>query len=245
MTGITDTCKVIRTKSRGQINMFCLGSTIGAARYPLFVNPLTSSNSMLPRPVVNSRPGGLSYVLFQTSWFIELSKTVEKYLFDYLGSLESSDRTTRLLQSINFCKKIPLSLRVCETIFHQVFIVTNNKELREIMPHKDQNDLINCLLTIGIPKSGADLIFFPSRKRKEIEDDSNESKIMRIPWKHGNLIIGNFNEVLHAVSKWEGNLFFLNFTIKIPILKHFQQFGTSYYKQYEDKNYPNKYFIAK
>ena len=243
--GIINTCKVIRTKSRGEINMFCIGSTIGAARYPLFVNPVTNKNSILPRPVVNSRPNGLSSVLFQTYWFHKLTKNIEKFLFKYLSSLDSSiEANKRLLKSIAFSKTIPLSLRVCDTIFHQVFIVTNNNDIREIKAHKDQNDLINCLLTIGKAKSGADLIFFPTRKRK-FGEDSNDTKEIILPWKHGNLIIGNFNEVLHSVSRWKGNLFFMNFTIKIPILNHFKQYGYCFYKQFEDANFPSKHFIAK
>ena len=147
---IINTCKVIRTKSRGEINMFCLGSTIGAARYPLFVNPITKKNSILPRPVVNSRPNGLSSILFQTYWFQKLTKSIEMFLFEYLSTLDSTMKENkRLFESIAFSKTIPLSLRVCNTIFHQVFIVTNNNDLREIKAHKDQNDLINCLLTIG------------------------------------------------------------------------------------------------
>ena len=131
MKHIISTCKVIRTQSRGKINMFCIGSTIGAARYPLFVNPLTNKRSILPRPVVNSRPNGLSSLLFKTYWFNKLTKSIEKFLFEYLENLDNTTLSNiRLLESIKFSKTIPLSLRVCGTIFHQVFISINNNDLR-------------------------------------------------------------------------------------------------------------------
>ena len=233
----------MRTKSRGEINMYCVGSTIGAARYPRFFNPVSKTNSMLPRPVVNSRPGGLSFTLYQKPWFKEMAKIMENCLFSHLNSLDKTiEYNNGLIKSIEVAKTIPKSLCVCGTIFHQLFIVTSNKTFKEIKPHKDQNDLVNCLLTLGVTVNGGDVIFYEDDLKSY---DKMKSKRISIPWEHGRILIGNFNEVLHSVEPWDGSLFFLNFAIKIPILKHFEQHGTKYYDQYEKENFPSKDFLAK
>ena len=52
----------MKTKVRG-VRMHMYGGTIGRSQYPKYIDGLKSK--MLPRPVVNSRPGNKGYALME------------------------------------------------------------------------------------------------------------------------------------------------------------------------------------
>ena len=74
----------IKTWKRNLL-MFQYGSTIGPARYPFFINLKTKSNSMLPRPVVRSRPGNFGHLVMNAcAWLIHLCRYVESIAIQLL-----------------------------------------------------------------------------------------------------------------------------------------------------------------
>ena len=140
----------IVTKVRKQ-TMFQYGATIGPARYPKFHNPQHNKPSMLPRPVVKSRPGNLGhYLLNQCSWLRHLCKLVEKLTIESLidETTESSQFIQQMIHKSNTI--IPASLRICETFFTQMIIVGHPAAVCGNIPiHLDKDDIITALLSIG------------------------------------------------------------------------------------------------
>ena len=66
-----------RTKKRKKL-VRQFGGSIGPSQYPKFVNPLTGKESMLPRPVVKSRPGKIGHlILSNNGWLNDLIKDIE------------------------------------------------------------------------------------------------------------------------------------------------------------------------
>ena len=73
-----------------------------------------------------------------------------------------------------------------------------------------------------------------------------EKKIYTIPFKHGRIQIGFFDEIIHGSDKWEkGNRGVIDFSLKKKMLNNFQDYGMYYYSQYIANGYPSGHFIAK
>lgn len=139
--------------------------------------------------------------------------------------------------------ELPNSLKIFKSIFTQVSIVgtfpipdTNG----EIPIHKDEKDLISCVVTFGSVSEGGSTSYYNG-----VDLKNKGQPILDIPFMHGRIQIGCFSTILHEVSKWKGNRITMNFNIKSPIVEHFRIFGNYFYKQYEEQGYPTELFVAK
>ena len=152
----------IVTRVRKQI-MYQYGGTIGPSRYPRFYDRNLSKISMLPRPVVKSRPGNIGHCLMQNClWLKKVVKHVEFLTLKHLIS-DKSEMSLIIREHVHQCKKIiPPCLRICDTFFTQIILVGNfDDPVGDIPLHLDPEDHITALLSIGSPtvKGGSTLYY--------------------------------------------------------------------------------------
>ena len=162
--------------------MFQYGATIGPAQYPKFVNPMTYRDSMLPRPVVKSRPNNCGYLLLRNfQWIKKLSMIVEKATFDHLNE-DKTENSLSLLQCIEFSiKNIPSCLRIYDTFFTQMILIGDpNTDHGEIPIHTDNDDYITALVSIGTNniRSGH-TNYYETRKKNSYTSTSSNCNFMK------------------------------------------------------------------
>ena len=160
----------IKTKKRNLL-MFQNGSTIGPARYPLFISPKTKRNSMLPRPVVSSRPGNFGHLIMNDcAWLIHLcTRDAESIAIHFLMD-EMKERSEQVLQYVRQIKDIlPNCLRICGTFFTQMVVVGSMKCSKGQIPlHVDSSDYVNVLVSIGDSTvKGGETIYYDGVHEKE------------------------------------------------------------------------------
>ena len=175
------------TKKR-RVVMYQYGSTIGAAHYPLFWNVKSNKHSMLPRPVVNSRPGNVGSLIMRSSrWFRNLCKDLELITIQYLEE-EDSEYSRQIRRHTIACKSIvPDCLRMCSTFFAQMFVVgqAGNSE-GEIPLHLDSGDYINVLVHLGDQSvEGGETIYHNGLSKKD-----TGKMVLSHHFKHGRVQIG-------------------------------------------------------
>ena len=222
--------------------MYQYGGTIGPSRYPRFYDRNLSKISMLPRPVVKSRPGNIGHCLMQNClWLKKVVKHVEFLTLKHLIS-DKSEMSLIIREHVHQCKKIiPPCLRICDTFFTQIILVGNfDDPVGDIPLHLDPEDHITALLSIGSPtvKGGSTLYY-----EKHLDDNFILKK--EIPFCCGNVQIGCYDKVLHGSQFWFGGYRgVINFSLQKKILRHFMKYGSIYYQQYIDAGYPSGDFMA-
>ena len=89
--------------------MWHIGSTIGAAHFPMFQrNPHLQKFSMLPRPVIKSRPGEIGHTFMTYSWWLnELVRDISAFTINYVSSLQTDKRRYLLNILTKSMKLIP------------------------------------------------------------------------------------------------------------------------------------------
>ena len=89
-------------------------------------------------------------------------------------------------------KKILTSLRICNIFFTQMVFVGGLDDIGVIGNHIDQEDLISFILTLGDNNiTGGSTQYF----------DIHGSLQKEIVFQHGNLQIGNYDNILHGVTE--------------------------------------------
>ena len=63
-------------------------------------------------------------------------------------------------------------------------------------------------------------------------------QVYSVPFQHGTLQIGFFNQVLHGVESWVGQRCGIQLNIKKDVLEHFIRFGTEHYDKFRITGYP-------
>ena len=76
-------------------------------------------------------------------------------------------------------------------------------------------------------------------KKKHIGEEK-----FAIPFRHGRIQIGFYQNVLHAAKSWRGNRCIINFNLKKKVLEHFETHGSKYYDSYLSMGCPNGTFVA-
>ena len=95
----------MKTKKR-KMNMYQYGSTVGAAHFPTFKISGSDQKHMLPRPVVNSRPGNFGHTMLNKHlWLNYLAKEVEYHTFEFLKN-DDTLKSAQILSECNKCKFI-------------------------------------------------------------------------------------------------------------------------------------------
>ena len=247
----------VENKRRGITN-YLMGCTMfGGNTGPKHINPLKENKeSMIPRFYKTSYPGSRVANYLNNSYFRELvlslSELTERLLYSQLVyyQLLGDDRDLEYIQllqqqldTIQFVKEhIPSELRVCGSIFTQGVVVGDATSTNKngIHPHLDSNDVLSCVITLGNVDEGGSTVFYSGLTEKK---KGTIKKI--VPFQHGRIQIGNFSQVVHAVTTWKNNRVTLNFNIKKDIVKHFRDRTDKYYNQWKESNYERKYFVAK
>ena len=106
------------------MKIYQFGGTIGASRYPKFRRVICAGNnnvlkySMLPRPVVKSRPGQFGHtILNHTPWIKELIGDISNAVNDYLLGAKTVMHSNCLQEIRQSVDMIPSCLRICNSIF--------------------------------------------------------------------------------------------------------------------------------
>ena len=127
-------------------------------------------------------------------------------------------------------------------MFTQIILVGSyNTKSGYIPPHYDDDDYITALVSLGNTTNlrGGDTFY------SELRKDSTLSISKRIPYRNGNVQIGQFDQVLHVSFHWtNGERGVINLSIQKKILRHFFQYRNKYYRQYIEAGYPTGPFQA-
>ena len=110
-----------------------------------------------------------------------------------------------------------------------------------IPPHIDDDDYVTALVSLGNEStlSGGDTFY------AEINQNGILLVKKRVPYRHGNIQIGQFDKVLHGSFCWRnGERGVINFSLQKKILHHFYEHGIKYYSQYIESEYPSGTFEA-
>ena len=229
------------TKKR-KLTMWHIGSTIGAAHFPMFQrNPHLQKFSMLPRPVIKSRPGEIGHTFMTYSWWLnELVRDISAFTINYVSSLQTDKRRYLLNILTKSMKLIPKELRVCNSFFTQMILVGEMDKEGSMPSHVDGDDYINVVLSIGENSIiGGETLYFNGYEKK-----NHGEVIHKVSFVHGRLQVGEFSKVYHGVNNWKGVRGTFNFSIKKKILDHFIEEGDVWYKQFQEAGFPRKKFIA-
>ena len=137
-------------------------------------------------------------------------------------------------------KVIPSSCRICDTFFTHMGVIGNMSENNtEVSKHIDKEDYITVLFHVGYPTKGGETNYYSGVTSK---DSGHLEK--QIPCVHGRLTIRYFDKIVHSAESWEGVRGCINFNLKKKVLDHFLKYGTKFYCQFENNNFPSKPFFA-
>lgn len=221
--------------------MHCVGSSMLAGQVDVcgwFVDPETKKLSPLPRPYAQNlrtrhwKRNPTKYKYFHR--FVEQAEIfVLKHLLEVRNFKNNKERRELLHKILQIKKKVPKSVRVCNSIFTQMVIIGDGTPDRDISLHKDNGDLITCIITFGDISSGGSTQYF----------DNEGLLMMNIPFLHGRVQVGCFDEVNHMVPEWKGERTTFNFNIKKKVIDHFLKFGPDMYNQFEKSGFLNG-FVA-
>ena len=229
--------------NKRMMQMFLFGGTIGWSRTPMFHIGRSEKNHMLPRPVVSCRPGNYGYLLTHSdNWLQKLTNTVQDLTIDFLTK-DDSKKSKEVLDLTRKCKQIvPSCLRICNSFFTAMIVVGDFSGGGQIPLHKDNDDHINAIVSIGDNKiKGGRTIYYSGVKMKDLG-----KKERAVHFEHGRVQIGYFDDIIHGAKKWtDGNRCIINFCMKKKILNHFLQFGDKYYSQFMNAGYPRGLFVSK
>jgi hypothetical protein len=223
------------------VTMFQFGATIGPSRTPLFMNKVTELNSMLPRPVVRSRPGSKYFDEFiKIPWMQDLVQGLEKMVFHHLSN-ECGVGYDEILADINKSRSlVPECLRLFGTCFNQLILIGEMDSSGYMPVHFDQDDAINVVVTLGDNKMiGGSTLFYG------VSESDIDNLIKQDPLMNGRVIIGEFNKVLHGVKYRNfGGRASMKFIAKMKICNHFINRGQDQYLSFVNSGYPRTYFVA-
>ena len=205
------------TKKR-ELSMYQYGGTIGPARYPTYELGTDGIKHMMPRPVVKSRPHRFGNKLMtECKWLIELIQDIETLTLKHIA--EDTSPTSVMIKEYVKDRKalIRKCLRICNTFFTQMILLGDHDQTAGRIPlHMDTDDHITALFSIGNEsmngKEGETVYI-----EKSYPDVGVTIK-KRIPFSHGNLQIGYYDEVIHGTVQWfEGKRFVMNLSLQKKI----------------------------
>ena len=162
---------------------------------------------------------------------------------------------TEVLKAIEDSKgKIPKDLRLGDTFFKHMTVLgkmemkqmaTKNSTNRDdlialnVNPHMDKGDIVTALFHVGNVSKGGKTIYYNGKNAKNKGDI-----IFSQPFQHGNLTVGFYSSVLHAVESWEGQRGSFVLNLKSAVLEHFRKYGDQFYQKYVWNGYPQKTFCS-
>ena len=88
----------------------------------------------------------------------------------------------------------------------QMILVGENNISSDMPLHLNKNDLLSCILTLGELESGGATLYDSGNKIK-----SNNQLLHEIEFRHGQIQIGRYDEIIHGVQSWVGTRLTINF----------------------------------
>ena len=134
---------------------------------------------------------------------------------------------------------VPIECRVAGSFFTHMSVIGRLQEKGEVPIHFDEKDTITALVHLGSTSKGGSTLYYNGNTVKD------HGKIVhKVPFLHGQIQIGNFNDTLHSAEKWTGNRGCINFNLKMDVVNHFQTYGMRYFQHYRRNKYPKGVFFA-
>ena len=227
-------------KPKRSIAVYCYGSTVMGARYPLYMNE-EGKRCMLPRPYQKCKPGSTGFTLMIEPWFQHFVQDVEKSVLSFLTEMHpNKDKANEILKYIQESKAhIPYECRISGTFFSHMSVIGRMANTGEVPIHFDEKDCITALIHLGSVTEGGSTQYFNGSTVKDIGALSKS-----IPFVHGQIQIGCFNTTLHRGQAWVGPRGCINLNLKQDVLKHFKEHGMKYFGTYRREKYPSGVFYA-
>ena len=229
----------IKTAKR-KIAVYCYGATITAAEFPKYIDD-EGNHHLLPRPYEKSKPGGIGFRLMMSSWFKSFVKSVETTVLDFLHNYhDNKNEANEIISLMQQCKTVvPFELRVGGSSFTHMSVIGRMQDEGEVPIHFDEKDYITALVHLGQVETGGSTQYFDGVSLKK------KGKIAKvIPFAHGQIQIGCYNNILHAGETWSGARGCINFNLKKIVIDHFVDVGSKYYRQYRSNKFPKGVFYA-
>jgi len=226
-------------KSQRKISMFMFGSTIGATNYPCYFDGSLYHN--LARPYANFKPGSPARIKMNEGWFKNFVMYIEKCVFFFLRELyPNKDKAKLTLFKIALAKKvIPLNCRIAGSFFNHMTCLGYLKEEKDVRiePHLDEEDVITALFHVGKPTLGGNTQYYSGSSKDDIG-----KMVYSVPFEHGRLQIGYFNNIVHEASSWNGLRGGINFNLKNNVLDFFEdRKNRLHYEKFERDGFPKNY----
>jgi len=229
----------IARKNKRNISMYCAGSTMGAARYP-FYRSLNGTKKMLPRPFRTSLPNNTADLHLKKPEIYDIFQDIEDLALHFIYYIiPNGPQKKQLIQGIHDSKKlVPRELRICDTFFTQMSMIgdmTFEEGSQDITPHIDKDDLFTAIVHLGKPISGGELLIYSGTSSKNIGNLLKRNKFV-----NGNIHMGSFTNVVHAVSSWKGIRGAFSLNLKSPIVEFFKDdLKHSLYTSYARMGFPS------
>lgn len=244
---------VVSSGRRGNnIAMHMIGATVGTTATPKMLVKDSSTNQekeeKMLRPNVPARIGNKGQKIQQDDWYSKLVTHISDVTLDYVERLSRTKPYYKnlLLKLLYVKNNFPPELRICNSIFTSQILLTAKdiQAIMEMYPHFDLNDIIGAVLIIGRTLQGGEFHFYKESKylHKRDKDKVNLEPVFTIPFSSGTLVIAPFDRILHAISKWDGELFFLNLHTSRDVVEHPHKFGWKAYNTYASMGFPQGFF---
>ena len=154
--------------------------------------------------------------------------------------IPQSEQRQDIISSIEQCKKyVPSDLRICNTFFTQISLIGEMKLCQgehDISPHVDSDDIFTAIVHLGTPTAGGDLLIYSGNSAK-----SPGGVLRHNRFKHGNIHMGTFTDVVHAVSPWYGTRGAFSLNLKSTVVNFFKNNVNSHlYSSYVQMGYPSE-----
>ena len=126
--------------------------------------------------------------------------------------MDSSKRSADILKLTETCKDIiPSCLRICDSFFTMMIVVGDFSGTGEIPLHKDNDDHINAIVSVGENKiKGGMTVYYSGINAKDVGE-----KKQSVHFNHERVQIGYFDDIIHGAEKWDnGNQCVINYCMK-------------------------------
>lgn len=231
----------INQSTQRGLSMYSFGSTLGRTNYPCYYDK--DGYHTLPRPYAEFKPNSEARRLLDSYWFTSFVHCVEEHVIFFLRTLYPNKKKAKMtLFYMSLAKSlVPSECRICDSSFNHMTLLGKcaYEDGSAILPHTDEEDVITALFHMGKPESGGDTLYYSGKGNKD-----HGKLVHTVPFQHGRLQVGFFDETVHAAGKWVGVRGGINLNLKKNVLGFFKKKNLrKYYDQYSEAGFPSD-FVA-